>query len=48
MSKRERAAVVAGLDLAKVRPRVIVVEGVAPVVGRAAGDEAVKMLTDSG
>ena len=41
-------AVFAGLDLDAVRPRVIVVEGVAPKVGRQAGDEAVAMLVEAG
>jgi FkbM family methyltransferase len=42
------ADVVRGMDLTTVRPRVIVVEGVAPVIGRTAGDEAVRLLTEAG
>ncbi len=40
--------VIAGLDLTRVRPRVVVVEGVAPVIGMAAGDEAVRLLVAAG
>ena len=40
--------VVRGLDLTRFRPRVVVIEGVAPEIGRAAGDEAVRLLTDAG
>lgn len=42
------ADVVRGLDLDAVRPRVVVVEGVAPLIGRTAGDEAVRLLQDAG
>jgi FkbM family methyltransferase len=42
------ADVVRGLDLDAIRPRVVVVEGVAPVIGRTAGDEAVRLLQDAG
>lgn len=40
--------VLRGLDLTTVRPRVVVVEGMAPVVGRAAGDRAVGLLVAAG
>jgi FkbM family methyltransferase len=42
------AAVVAGLDLDRVRPRVVLVEGVAPIIGRTAGDDAVNLLINAG
>lgn len=42
------AAVIRGLDLAVVHPRVLVVEGVAPTVGRASGVEAVELLVAAG
>lgn len=41
-------AVVRGLLGGQVRPTVCVVEGVAPGVGRDAGEEAVRLLTDAG
>ncbi|MDQ1483995.1 MAG: hypothetical protein QOF35_2071, partial [Actinomycetota bacterium] len=41
-------AVIRGLLGSRVRPLVCVVEGVAPGVGHAAGDEAVAMLVDAG
>jgi FkbM family methyltransferase len=40
--------VIRGVDLTRVRPTVIVVEGVAPEVGRRAGDEAVALLRAAG
>ena len=40
--------VIRGLDLGRVRPTVIVVEGVAPEAGRRAGDEAVGLLRAAG
>ena len=42
------AAVVRGLIGSPIRPLVCVVEGVAPGVGRAAGDQAVALLVESG
>lgn len=41
-------AVIRGLLQGPVRPLVCVIEGVAPGVGRAAGDEAVRLLVDAG
>ncbi len=40
--------VIAGLDFVRVRPRVVIIEGVAPIVGKAAGDDAVRIVVDAG